>query len=135
MRIIWCMVPEIKTTTDRILSFWNVFCTFSSNNPKNQNFEKMKKKSLETLSFYTCVLTMYDNHMMYGSWDIECNRQDFLSFWIFFCHFIPLTNPKIKILKKWKKNPGDIILHKCSKNNDHMLYCSFTPLTTRKSKL
>ena len=63
--------------------------------------------------------------MMYGSSDMECIRQNFLSFWTIFCTFIPLTTRKIKILKKLKKPPGDIIiLHKCTKNHDHMLYCS-----------
>ena len=38
----------------------------------------------------------------------------------------PLTTQKIKILKKMKKAPGDIIiLHKCTKNHDLMLYCSW----------
>ena len=43
-----------------------------------------------------------------------------------FCHFNPLTFQKIKTLKKMKKIPGDIIvLHKCTKTYDHMLYCSW----------
>ena len=42
--------------------------------------------------------------MMYGSWDMECNGQNFLSFWTIFCPFTPLTTQKIKILKKWKKH-------------------------------
>ena len=116
--------------------------------------------------------------IIYGSWDTECDRQNFFLFWTIFC---PLTTQKIKILKKWKntwryhhftqvyhkwqsydvwflryeawqteffvildhflpfyppnnpknqnfekmkKTPGDIIiLHKCTKNHDHMLYC------------
>ena len=37
-------------------------------------------------------------------WDIRRNRQKFSSFWVLFCPFIPLTNQKIKILKKWKTN-------------------------------
>ena len=125
------------------------------NNPKNQNFEKMKKKTtnkqnLEILAFYTCILqmmiiwyivlqkwsatdrifyqfgpffalllplqprksklwknekiTINDNHIIYGSWDIKCDRQIFLSLWAIFCPFTPLTQ-KIKILKKWKKCP------------------------------
>ena len=38
----------------------------------------------------------------------------------------PLTTPKKKISQKWKKVPGGInILHKCTKNHDHMLYCSW----------
>ena len=37
-----------------------------------------------------------------------------------------LTAQKMKISKKWKKNPGDIIiLQNCTKNHDHMLYCSW----------
>ena len=60
--------------------------------------------------------------MTYGSWDMEHNREDFLSFWTIFCPLTPLTR-KIKILKKWKSPPWDIIiLHKCAKNHDHTCY-------------
>ena len=44
------------------------------------------------------------------SWDIRCNRQKVLSFLAIFCSFIPLTNQKIKIFKKCKKVPGNIII-------------------------
>ena len=40
--------------------------------------------------------------MRYGSWDMEWNRQNFLSFWDIFCPFIPLMILKTKILKKTK---------------------------------
>ena len=46
----------------------------------------------------------------------------------FFCHFGPffaLLPPKNQHFQKLKKTPGDIILHKCTKNHDHMLYCSW----------
>ena len=33
-------------------------------------------------------------------------------------------NEKIRILKKMKKNAGDIILHMCTKTHDPMLYCT-----------
>ena len=61
------MVPEILSTMDRIFcQFGQFFAHLPHKNPKNQHFEKMKKKT-----------------------------------------------------------PGDIIvLHKCTKNQDHMLYCS-----------
>ena len=42
---------------------------------------------------------------------MECNRQNFLSFWAIFCPFTPITQ-KIKI---WK-NKNAIILHLCTKN-------------------
>ena len=60
--------------------------------------------------------------MMYGSSDMECTRQNFLSFWIVFSPFIPLT----EFLSFWtillKKTPGDIIIfHMCTINDNHMI--------------
>ena len=77
------------------------------NNPKN--FEKIKR-CLEILSFYTCVPQM--TIMMYGSWHIKHNRQNFLSFWVIF--------------EKMEKATEDtIILHKCTVNDNHMMYGSW----------
>ena len=56
--------------------------------------------------------------------DIRHNRLKFLSFWTIFCPFFPLTNQNIKILRKWKKNPGDII-HMSTTNDNHMMYGSW----------
>ena len=39
---------------------------------------------------------------MYGSWYMERDRQNFLSFWTIFYAFTSLTTQTIKILKKWK---------------------------------
>ena len=51
------------------------------------------------------------NHMIYGSWDTEWDRQNFLSFWGIFYPFItPLNILKIKILTKIRKIHRDIIL-------------------------
>ena len=124
MTIIWCIVPEILSATDRIFChFGQFFALTLPNNPKNQKFEKMKKAPGDIIILHKC--TINDNLMMYGSWDIECDGQNFLSFWTIFCSFSPLTTPKIEILKNWRKTYGDIIiLHKCTKNHDDMLYCS-----------
>ena len=63
--------------------------------------------------------------MIYGSWDMKCDRQNFLSFWTIFCSFTLFNNPKNQNFEKLKKRPGDItILHKYTKNHDHMLYYS-----------
>ena len=91
---------EFFVTLDCFLPF------YPPKNPKNQNFE-MKKTSGDIIILYMC--TKNDNDMMYGSWDMECDRQNFLSFWTVFafCHFgmlfAPLITPKIKTLKNWKK--------------------------------
>ena len=69
-----------------------------------------------------------DSHKMYGSWNMMCNRHNFLSFLDCFLLFYssPLTNQKIKILKKMKKLPGDIIiLQRCTINDNPMMYGSW----------
>ena len=95
-----------------------IFCHFGPffvlyhppNDTKNQNFEKKWKKCLEILHILHRH-TINNNHMMYGSWDKECDGQTFLSFWIVFCPFnLPLKNPKIKILRNEKICCGIIIL-------------------------
>ena len=59
---------------------------------------------------------------MYGSRDMKRDRQNVLSFWTAFCP----DNLKSQNFEKLKKTPGDtIILHKCTKNHDHMLKCSW----------
>ena len=98
-QIIWCMVPEIWSATDTFFVIVDHFLPgYSSTNPENQNFEKMKRRNAQKY---------------------------FLSFWATFCPLAPLKTTKF--FKKWKKKkPGDtIILHKCIKNHDHMLYCSW----------
>ena len=64
-----------------------------------------------------------DKDMIYGSSDMEHDRQNFLSFLTIFCPSTPLTTQKIKILKN-EKNPGDIILHKCTINDYYIMYGS-----------
>ena len=61
--------------------------------------------------------------MIYSSWDI---KQNILKL-VILGHFLPFTpykTQKIKMLKK-KKFAGDIILHMCNKNQDHMMYGSW----------
>ena len=103
---------------ENFLSFWTIFCTFSLlTHPKNKKFEKMKQKPRDMIILHMC--TIDDSHMMYGSWDMECNRHNFLSFWTVFCPFTPLTTQKNKILTKMEKPPRDIIiLHKCTINGN-----------------
>ena len=77
------------------------------------------------------MCTINDSHIMYDSWNMECNRQ-------FFCHlgpFLPFyppsppppTNPKNQNFENEKNawRCGDIIiLYKCTTNHD-MLHCSW----------
>ena len=57
---------------------------------------------------------------MYGWWDMESDRQNFLSFWTV---FFPTNNPQNQTFEKIKKTTGDIIiLQICTINDNHMMY-------------
>ena len=103
MTIIWRMFPEIWSTTDKIFCHSGpFFALLSPYGPRKSKFWKNKKtpKDITILQ----MRTINDSYMMYGSWDMECTGQNFLSFWTVFYSFTPLTTRKIKTLKKMKKN-------------------------------
>ena len=95
-----------------------------SNNPENQNFEKMKKTTGYVIILHLC--TKNHDHMMHVSWDMECDRQNCF---VILGHFLPfylLIIQKIKLLKKWNKTPEDIIiLHMYTINDDHIIHGSW----------
>ena len=116
---------------DRMFVIFDQFLPFHPpNNPQNQNFEKMKKASGGVIILHMC--TKNQDHMIYPSWDVECDKQIFLSFWAMFCSFATLLTPKIKIWKKHKK-PGYIIfLYMCTINQDHFFYLHIYTIKTKK---
>ena len=102
MKIISCMIPEIWSTTDRIFShFWPFFALLQPpplplpNKAEKQNFEKTPG---DIIILHKCTIS--DNHMIYGSRDMKCTRQNFLSSCPIFCPFTPLTAWKMKCTKK-----------------------------------
>ena len=117
------------------LSFWTIFYRFNpSKNPKSQNFEKMKKMTGDIIILHMC--TIDDNHMMYNSWYIACNGQNFLSFWTIFCHFNPPKNLKNQNFEKMKKTPSRIIiLHMYTIKDNHMMYGSWDTECDRENFL
>ena len=48
------------------------------------------------------MLTINDTHMIHGFPDMECNRQNFCHFGLFFA-LLPPNNPKLKIFINFKK--------------------------------
>ena len=146
---------DIEHDRQNFLSFWNIYCPFTPLTiQKIKILEKMKKNPADIIILH--MLPINDNHVIYGSWDIEHHGQNFLSFWTIFCPFTSLTTQKIKIFKKWKKLlellslytgvpkmtiiwcmvpeiwskmdriflPFSTAFHKYTKNHGHMLYCS-----------
>ena len=85
---------------------------YPPNSPKNQNFEKMNKMRGDIIILHMCT-TNYDQ-MMYGSWDMVCDRCNcYFSFGAIFCSFALLTAQKITIFKKWKKHLEILSFYTC----------------------
>ena len=102
-----CNRQNFFITSDHFLPF-NL-----PNNLKNQNSQKMKKSPGDITILHKCTINY--SHMMYGSWDMECNRHNFLSFWTVFCPFTHLDNPKNQNSdkKNLKKIPGVLSFYTC----------------------
>ena len=83
-------------------------------NLENHNFEKTKKMPGDIIILHMC--TINENHMMYGSWDIEWARQNFSHFGPLFT-FSPPNNPinqKFGKMNKntWRYHPFTQVYHK-----------------------
>ena len=113
-----------------IYSFWDIECDVMKlvimghflpfdppNNPKNQILKKWNKR-IKTI-LHLC--TTNDGHMMYGSWYRVHQTYFFLGY---FLPFYPTNNLKNQSFEKMKEMPGDIVLHLCITNDNHMTYGS-----------
>ena len=84
--------------------------------------KKWKKNPGDIIILQNC--TKNHDHMLYCSWHMAHNRcNSYFSFCAIFCPLPPQQSEKWKFQKKTKKTGDIIILHKCTKNHDHMLYC------------
>ena len=108
MTIIWYMIPEISTATDRFfLSSWAFFCPFTPLTAQKIKISKKMRKALgDIIILHKCTKT--HDHILSCSWDMPCSRYNYFSFWAIFCPPPPppppLTTQKMKISKKkWKK--------------------------------
>ena len=84
---------DIKYKGHGFLSFWASFCPLTLlTTQKIKNFEKIKKPPGDII-LHLC--TTKDNHMMYSSWDIKCNRQNTQQYpvgyryWVGYIHLSP----------------------------------------------
>ena len=87
---------------------------------RKTKFWRKKKATRDITILYMCTINY--NHMVYVSWDLEHDGLNFLSF----CHFYSTNNTENQDFEKNEKQqqqqPDIIILQKCTKNHDHMLY-------------
>ena len=71
----------------------------------------MKKGSGDVIILHVC--TKNHDHMMYGSWDMECDRQ---FFFVILGHFLPFyltNNPNNQNLEKKKKQLEKLSFYTC----------------------
>ena len=106
---VWFLRYEVQQTEffvilDRFLPFYSSPSSsppfYPPNNPKYQNFEKIKQSPGDIIILHMCTIN-YD-HMMYGSWYIEHEEQNFLSFWTNFLPIYPLKAEKSRFWKNEK---------------------------------
>ena len=122
--MIWSTYISWDIECNRLkLVIWVIFCPFNPQN-QNQSFEKLKKASGDVIILDMC--TKLHDHMMYASWDMECNMHNFFVTFGHFLPFYPTIDPENKNLEKMSKKLGDIILLQiCSITEDHMMYFSW----------
>ena len=109
MMIIWRMVPEIWSATDRIFSFWTIFSPFTL--LKTQKI-KILKNWKNTLKYHHFTHVCHK----WQSYDVcflrfRARQRKFFDILGHFLPFYPNINPKNEILKKWKKNLGMSIFY------------------------
>ena len=94
---IWTILPPLPLTTQK------------------KNLKKWKKRL-----WYHHFIQQYHKWESYDVWFLRYELQHAITiapFWAICCPFNPQTTQKTKILKKWEKLPGDIIiLLICTKN-------------------
>ena len=69
---------------------------------ENQNFEIMKKTPDGIIILH--MSTIKNNHTMYGSWDMRCDRQNFFVILDQLLSFYPSNNPKNQNFQEMKKH-------------------------------
>ena len=105
----------MKHDEQNLLSLWTAFCVFTL--LTNQKFKILKNwKKAHIYYHFTYVYHKWQSHdvwfLRYEVWRIE--------FFVILDCFLPFYPPQ-----KMKKATWDvIILRNCTKNDDHMVYCS-----------
>ena len=118
------MAPEIWNVTEFFVILGHFLPFYPTNNPKNQNFEKMKKTPGDIIILHTCIKNHDQCYTIPEIWHMT--DVIYISYFGPFSAILPPKSPKKQNFKKWKKTPGDIIiLQMCTKNYDHMMYGSW----------
>ena len=115
---IWFL--KYKEQHNEIFVIWAIFfCPFS-----HLTTQKVKILKLEKYYHFTQVYHKWQSYdvrfLRYGAWQTKC--------FVILDHFLPTYHLKTWKMKIWKNEKNTLrnhILHKCTKNHDHMLQCSW----------
>ena len=72
-----------------VFLFWIIFYPFNPLTTQKIKIWKTEKSIWNVIMMH--ISTINQNHMMYSSWDMDCNWQHILPFWTIFCSFTTLT--------------------------------------------
>ena len=93
------------------LSFWVSFCPFTPLTiQKIKILKKRKKPSGDVIILHMCAKN--HNHIMYASWDMECERHKFLSFWTILGVLFQKLKFGKNVTKPWRHYPFTHAYHK-----------------------
>ena len=134
LKIFYTSVPKIMIVCYTVPEIWRMmnvivilhlglFLALYPLTAKRFKILKKLKKILEISSLYISVTKiMIICCTVPEIWHVT--HVIVISHFGYFLPFYRLAVREIKIFKKMKKTPRNIISHKCTKNHDHMLYCS-----------
>ena len=94
----WDTAETGRMRQAEIFVILDLFLPFYPSPPKKSSLEQPG----DIILLHLCSIN--EGHVIYDSWNIRHDRQNFLSFWTIICPFTTLTIRKIKVLKNWKKN-------------------------------
>ena len=126
---------DIKCKGQSFFSFWVIFALWPSWQPKKSKFWKNEENSRRYYHFKHEYhkWKLYDAWFLrYGTWQTEffSHFGPFLTFY----NSLPPNDSENQNFEKMKKLPGDIfILHKCTINDNHMIYRSWDMKCTRQN--
>ena len=121
--MLYCSWDMVRDRCNYLL-FWAIFCPFTPNSPKNQNFKKNYKVSGDIIILHKCTKITVICYIVPEIWHV-IDVIVIFHFRLFFALLLP-NSPKNQNFMKMKKTTGDIIiLHMCTKNYDQMMYGSW----------
>ena len=114
---LYCSWDRARDGCNCYFSFWAILCPLTPLTAQKINFlKKMKKMSGDIIILHKRA--KYNDHILYGSWDMAHDEFHFG----LFLPFHPPNSPKKSKFKNIKMSGEIMMLHMCTKTYDQMMY-------------